>query len=216
MSAPGSVPVVAAVVIAAGASSRMGRPKALLPLRGRTFVARIAAAARAGGASTVLVVVGPPHGEAVRARLPEGVRATWNADPTRGMLSSVQVGIAALEEDVDAALVWPVDTPLVWISTVRRILGAGTARDGHDVTAVRDAARGRLVVPTTDQGGGHPVLIGRRFFDEIAALPLDGAGGLRGLMSAHASDVERLAVADPGVRADVDTPEDYQRLVLRG
>ena len=184
-----------AVVLAAGSSTRMGEAKALLRTKdGKRFVDAIAATARAGGCSGVVVVVGPPHGEAIRASLPVGVGAAWNPLPDRGMLSSVQTGIAALPPGASAALVWPVDIPYVAAPTVRAIL---------------DAAPGRIVVPVHNKRGGHPVRIPRRWFGDLAAL--DAAHGLKALLDAQAKEVDRLSVADKAILVDVDTPEDYAR-----
>ncbi|MDB4970352.1 MAG: hypothetical protein JWN44_6041 [Myxococcales bacterium] len=184
-----------ALVLAAGASTRMGEAKALLRTRdGRRFVEAIAATARAGGCGGIVVVVGPPHGEAIRGALPTGASAAWNPRPDRGMLSSVQAGLTALPAGASAALVWPVDIPYVAATTVRAIL---------------DAAPGRIVVPVHNKRGGHPLRIPRRWFGEIAAL--DPERGLKALLEAHVADVERLSVADKAVLVDVDTPEDYAR-----
>jgi CTP:molybdopterin cytidylyltransferase MocA len=184
-----------AVVLAAGASTRMGEPKALLAMGdGRRFVDAIAASARAGGCGGVLVVVGPPHGEAIRRALGPGVATAWNPQPERGMLSSVQAGIAALPPSASAILVWPVDVPFVGVATVRSLL---------------DAAPGKIIVPTHNKRGGHPLRIPRRRFGDVMAL--DPARGLKALLEAYAVEVERLAVADGAVLVDVDTPGDYAR-----
>ncbi len=184
-----------ALVLAAGASTRMGEPKALLRGRdGGSFVQNIADAARAGGCGGVLVVVGPPHGDAIRRALPPGASAAVNARPERGMLSSVQVGVAALPATATAALVWPVDVPLVEAATVRAILAA---------------APGKIIVPVHNKRGGHPLRIPRRLFGAVAAL--DPEVGLRALLTQHAAEVERLGVADRHVLVDVDTREDYIR-----
>jgi CTP:molybdopterin cytidylyltransferase MocA len=189
---------VAAIVLAAGASSRMGSPKALLDLGGESFLARIARTARAAGASAVIAVVGPPDGEQVRARLPPGVAAAWNPAPARGMLSSIQSGVAALPRGTAAALIWPVDLPEVAEATVRRILAAPA---------------GRIAVPEQGGAGGHPVRLPARLFAELAALPVEA--GLRGLLEAHPGEVERISVDDPAVRRDVDTPADLAALRKR-
>jgi CTP:molybdopterin cytidylyltransferase MocA len=189
-----------AVVLAAGASSRMGEVKALLPAgNGRSFVGAIGEAARAGGCGGVLVVVGPPHGDAVRRALPPGASAALNPRPERGMLSSVQAGLAALPMTTSAALIWPVDVPFVAAATVRRIL---------------DATPGKIIVPVHNNRGrargGHPLRLPRAFFGQVQTMDLEL--GLKGLLEAQAAAVERLTVDDANVLVDVDTPEDYARL----
>ncbi len=184
-----------AVVLAAGASTRMGEPKALLRFTdGRRFVDAVVKSARDGGCAGAVVVIGPPHGEAIRRALPDGAAAAWNPQPERGMLSSVQAGVAALPADATAALVWPVDIPRVQEATVRAIV---------------DAAPDHLIVPTHDDRGGHPLRVPRRLFGELQAL--DPARGLKALVEAHAAAVVRLPVADGAILVDVDTPEDYAR-----
>lgn len=184
-----------AIVLSAGASTRMGQPKALLlDASGRTFLQAIVDAARAGGCAGVLVVLGPPHGDAIRSALPGGVVPAVNDEPERGMLSSVQTGLLALPETVTAAIVWPVDIPLVRPETVRAIL---------------DAHMHNIVVPTHNNRGGHPLRLPRRLFGEVLALAPER--GLKQLLETHAGEVERLAVADRGVLVDFDTPEEYAR-----
>jgi CTP:molybdopterin cytidylyltransferase MocA len=188
-----------AVVLAAGASSRMGEVKALLPAAdGRSFLGAIADAARAGGCGGVLVVVGPPHGDVIRRALPTAVSVALNPRPDRGMLSSVQAGITALPAMATAALVWPVDVPFVRAATVSAILRA---------------TPGKIVVPTYDSRGttrgGHPLRVPRAFFGQVLALDLEL--GLKGLIDANAAAVERLVVDDANVLVDVDTPADYAR-----
>lgn len=187
--------VVWALVLSAGGSTRMGRPKALLvDSMGRTFIQAVTETARAGGCAGVLVVVGPPHGQAIRQALPDGVSAAVNERPERGMLSSVQVGLAALPAAVSTVLVWPVDIPLVQPATVRAVL---------------DATAQRIIVPMHHERGGHPLRLPRRLFGEVMALEPDR--GLKRLLEARADEVERLSVPDPGVLVDFDTPEEYAR-----
>jgi molybdenum cofactor cytidylyltransferase len=186
--------MIAAVVLAAGASTRMGEPKALLRVPdGRRYFEAVTETARAGGCGEIVVVLGPPHGESIRAALPAGVVATWNPDPARGMLSSVQAGVAALSDRVTAALVWPVDIPFVTTATVRTLV----------------MHHGTIVVPMHNSRGGHPLRLGRGWFAEVATL--DPTRGLKALLEAHAAEVTRLPVGDRAVLVDVDTPEDYAR-----
>ncbi|MGZ3429747.1 MAG: nucleotidyltransferase family protein [Polyangia bacterium] len=180
-------------MLAAGASTRMGKPKALLQTRdGRRYVEAIGDRARGGGCERVVVVLGPPHGETIRAAIPS-LTLAWNAHPERGMLSSVQAGLAALPAEVDAALVWPVDIPFVDVATVRALV----------------MHSGTIVVPVHNGRGGHPLRLSRAHFAEVTTL--DPARGLKALVDAHAAEVARLPVADGAVLVDVDTPDDYAR-----
>ena len=187
---------VAAIVLSAGASRRMGQPKALLTLPdGVTFAEAISRTARAAGVLHVCFVLGPPHGDEIRARLPAGAATAWNPDPGRGMLSSVQVGIAAMQHSADAALIWPIDQPLVTPATVRALLAAPA---------------GSIALPIGGGAGGHPLLVPRDFYAAVLRLP--GERGLRGLLEDEAGRVSRIPVGDPGAVTDFDTPKDYARL----
>jgi CTP:molybdopterin cytidylyltransferase MocA len=194
--------VIAAVVLAAGAAVRMGRNKALLPLPdGRRFIDAIVESARAAGVAEVVVVVAAPHDDAIRAAPPPAVVLVDNPAPERGMLSSVQCGLAALSPAALGALVWPVDTPAVRTQTVRRLLLA---------------APDRIVVPTAGGRGGHPLYLPRAVWPKVAALPTAGDSPmtLRDFVRAHAAAVLRLELDDPGVSMDIDTPADYERARL--
>lgn len=189
---------VAALVLAAGASTRMGTaaPKALAEVAGASMLERVLATLAAAGVEPV-VVLGPPHGERIRGALPGSPRTAWNPRPELGMLSSVQVGLRALAAGaVSGALIWPVDVPLVQTATVLQLLAAAQA-DGA-------AGSPRLVVPSHADRGGHPLWLPAALFTEALELPADST--LRCLRERH--PVLRLAVADPAVLRDLDTPED--------
>ena len=183
---------ITAVILAAGASRRMGgSPKALIELQGETYLTRITRTARAAGATNVLVVAGPPHGERVRARLPVGAAVIWNPDPGRGMFSSVQTGVAGLPRGTLSALVWPVDQPLVREDTVRRVLAAQP---------------GRIAIPRYQGRGGHPVRIPVACFGPLLALPVEAT--LKDLIDRQAALRVDVDVDDAWVVQDVDTPEE--------
>ena len=187
--------MIAAVILAAGASSRMGTIKALLPLHGETLLSRIVRLGRAAGAERLVVVLGPPHGERIAAALPPGVTVAWNPDPSRGMLSSVQAALPGLfgpAEQGRGALLWPVDVPLVALASVQRLLAADPTQ---------------LAAPCHGERGGHPLWLPAALFPEVLALP--ATASLRTLRARH--PLTRVAVDDPGVLRDLDTPEDYSR-----
>lgn len=189
--------MIAAVVLAAGAGRRLGTvAKALLPIGDRTFLGAIAEAGRAAGVSEWLVVVGAPHAAATGAEAGRlGLAAVENPAPERGMASSIACGFAAAAERfaAEAAFLWPVDCPRVAPDTLRA-LAARADRDG-------------AVVPVWQARGGHPPLIGRALWPELAACAeLDE--GARSVLRRDPERVARVAVGDPGVVADVDTPDD--------
>jgi molybdenum cofactor cytidylyltransferase len=188
---------VGAVVLAAGAGTRLGGvAKALLPAGGTTFLGAIARAAAAAGiaAGDVVVVVGAPYGDAVAAEAARlGLGVAWNPASARGMASSVAVGFAALDPALDAALLWPVDHPAVRPATVTALIAA------------QGATGARAVVPTRGGRGGHPALVARALWPALVACA-DAADGARGVL--RAADPHRLAVDDPAVVRDVDTADD--------
>ena len=197
------------LVLAAGASQRMGAPKALLPFgvgSGETFLTHILAQAAAVGVRSAVVVLGPPHGglirEALQGRSRE-VQVAWNDAPERGMLSSVQAGLPLLEA-VAGALVWPVDMPFVQRSTVRCIMTAASQREVA-AAAQREEFAAPLIIPTHDGRGGHPIWVPADLFKETLLLPTEE--GLRALRRRHPGREARLPVADPAVLCDVDTRE---------
>lgn len=202
--------MIVGIVLAGGASSRMGRTKALLPIGGTTFVARIVGTLRAAGCAQVVVVTGAAHDEvaAELARHAPDARTVRNPAPERGQLSSLQVALADIgdarvvsvadDERVEAAVVALCDHPLVRVETVTSLVDAWR-ESGADI--VRPASGGRH---------GHPVVFAHRVFDRLRAADPDA--GARAVV--RATDLVRLDVEvdDPGVFVDVDTPEEYEAL----
>jgi molybdenum cofactor cytidylyltransferase len=196
--------MIPAIILAAGASSRMGRPKALLPLAadGMTFLERLVRTLRAAGVDDVIVVVGY-DADLVRGLIESAglaVRTTENQDPSRGQLSSL---IAALEvadrPGVQAVLVAPVDQPLVAVETIRRLL------DVHQRT------RAPIVRPAHEGRHGHPVIFDRSLFDEFRRA--DPSAGAREVIQRHRPGVIDVTVDDEGAFLDIDTPEEYERVM---
>ncbi len=190
-----------AVILAAGESSRMGSPKALLRWNGETFLDRLIALF-ATVASPVVVVLGFRADE-VRRGLARGSEAAFaiNPDPARGMLSSLQTGLAALPEGLDGFLFTTVDSPAVAPLTVKRLTGA-------------IEAGAALAIPRWQGRNGHPVACAAGLAAEFLAL--DPGHSPKEVVRRHESETERVEVDDPGAIADIDTPEDYEDLLAAG
>ncbi len=184
---------VAGLVLAAGASSRMGSPKALLPVDGRPAVECVAATLAAAGADPVIVVLGCDADRIRAAADLSGVSVVEHPGWKAGRTSSIQAGLAAVPAEAQGVLLAPVDIPLFQEASVRALVEALAGSD--------DAI---FAVPTHGGRGGHPVLLGRALFVSIEALGPDEP--LRELLQAN----PRLDVAleDEGVLADFNTPGD--------
>jgi molybdenum cofactor cytidylyltransferase len=196
---------VVALVLAAGASSRMGRPKALLDFDGRCCLELVLAACAEGGVRHAVVVTAP-GGEGVRARAAASglaVTLALNPHPERGMLSSLQAGLAALPPEARAFLIFPVDFPLSPGREVARLCQAYQARGQGQ----------RIFIPSFARRRGHPVLVDAALAPEFLAIPPTGTA--REVMTAHAGAIVHLDAADDRVLMDMDTPEDYQRCLAR-
>ncbi len=190
---------IAAVVLAAGRSMRMGAHKLLLPLGGRPLVSYAVTAACASRAAPVVVVLGH-DAEAVRAALPpDRQRYVVNDAFASGMASSLRAGITALPLAATGALVLLADQPLVTAALVSQVLTAATAHPERIVAATYAGVR------------SHPVYFPRALFAELSAVQGDEGG--RSVLARHA-DLVRLLPLEPAAAAlDVDRPGDYERVV---
>jgi molybdenum cofactor cytidylyltransferase len=188
---------VAAIVLAAGMSRRMGSPKALLPIDGKPMLACVLDALAAAGEVSPIVVITGAAAEQLRPILADrDVQAAHNPDYERGeMLSSIKVGLVALPRNIDATLIVLCDQPGVKSSTVAA-LAAGWSQ-----------LRPRVLAPTYQGKRGHPIVLSMTGVDEIISLP--PAATLKSYTSAYASEMVELSVDDAAVVRDIDTPGDY-------
>jgi len=192
---------VAGVILAAGESRRMGRPKALLRVGPCTFLEAIAGRMGAAGVERVLAVVGEDRARIQREVRCGGLEWVVNEDPSRGQLSSLQCGLDAVGEGWDV-LMTLVDHPLV-------------RRDTYEVLIEKFRENPQyIVIPTVRSRRGHPIMIGARWFAEFRAAPLEV--GARWVIDGGRVPILEVPVTDPGVRRDIDTPGDYGRWVEGG
>ena len=193
--------MIVAVVLSAGESSRMGRPKALLPIDGQTFIDRIVGALKQGGVERIVVVLGF-NAEELRRRITYlPVEILVNPDYQQGQLSSLQVAVRHLQaaKDCVGMMVHLVDHPYIDPKLVRLILQRF------------DGSKFSIVVPRHQGKRGHPVIFSRPLFDELLNAPLDQ--GAKAVVNAHRQDTLEIDTDDVGITLDIDTPELYRQHV---
>ena len=194
-----SAPAVDGVILAAGLSSRMERPKPLLNVGSMTFLERAILTLRAAGCRRTWVVVNATEDGTAEAARKHDVEVVLNAQPESEPVDSVRLVLEQLPDDVAAVVVLPVDLPLISEETVTAV-----------VRSFRENP-GRLILPFHNGVAGHPVLIGRDLFGDIMTRPLEE--GLRSLIMESARTLREVKVVDPGILIDIDTPDDYWRFI---
>jgi molybdenum cofactor cytidylyltransferase len=188
--------VIAAVVLAAGNSERMGRPKALLEVEGETFLGRICRRLREAGVKDIVVALGRDAESVLEGWPRANEKVVVNPRPEDGMISSLKPALKALPPSAGAALVCLADAPLVAPQTYARLI------------AEWRRAQGFLVVPRHNGKRGHPLVLDQRFWPQA---PNDL--GLHWVTHGNAAWMRDVDVEDPGVVKDFDTPDEYRRLV---
>jgi molybdenum cofactor cytidylyltransferase len=196
--------MVAGIILAGGESRRMGRPKALLPINGETFIERIVSAFAQSRVGKIVVVLGHEP-EPIREKLVTlPVKVVLNPDYPKGQLSSLIVGLESLEstrreEAIEAAFVHLVDHPFITSALIDRMIESLL----H--------SQKLIVVPTYKGKRGHPVLFSAKLFPELLRAPPDE--GAKFVVHAHEADILEVQTEDEGVIVDIDTPEAYRSYV---
>lgn len=188
---------IAAIVLAAGGSVRMGKPKQLLPIDGQPMVRRVVEAVCGAGLDQVVVVTGASASGVVQALAGLSVDFATNEAWSEGMSASLRVGLGALRPEIQATVIALADQPAL----TSKVLTALVARY---------RATGAPVVAPVYQGRrGNPVLFDQRLFAELLAV--EGDQGGRPLLIRYAAQVEQVEMNDPAVVLDVDTLQDYEK-----
>jgi molybdenum cofactor cytidylyltransferase len=189
--------LISGIVLAGGKSERMGRPKALLPFRGGTFLSNILAAIAQSPLDHAYVVAGHHRREIESAVSGEGASVVFNPDYEQGMVTSLQAGIRALPPQVAGAMMFLVDHPLVDPATIKSL--------------VTELLPGRIVVPVFAGRRGHPVLFAAGILAEILSLP--PSEGPNSVVRRDARRVIEVPIGSRGVLIDVDTPQQFEKLL---
>jgi molybdenum cofactor cytidylyltransferase len=188
---------VAAILLAAGRSQRMGAFKPLLPFGETTVIRSCIQNLRQAGVDDIVVVLGH-RAEAVQKTLVDlSVAFALNPYPTSEMGVSIACGLSELPVETKAALIALTDQPAVPPDVIKAIVSEWTSGE-------------RLVIPEFQGRGGHPVLVDLHFREEL--LNLDSSGGLRSFLKGHQKQVRRLQVNSPFIARDMDTWDDYRAL----
>jgi molybdenum cofactor cytidylyltransferase len=186
---------VAAIILAAGRSTRMGGPNKLLAeLGGKTLVRIVAEQALASKASEVIVVTGHQADQVEKSLAGLQLKFVRNPDFAEGLAGSVKAGISAVPEAADAAVVLLGDMPLIDARLIDRLIEAFAPDRG-----------GLIAVPVSEGRRGNPVLWSRRFFNEL--MTLGGDIGARHLIAKHGEAVAEVPVEGHGAFLDIDTPQ---------
>jgi molybdenum cofactor cytidylyltransferase len=194
--------MIIAVILSAGESSRMGRPKALLPIDGVRFIERIVATLKSTRVDEIITVLGH-NAEEMRQKVSDlPVKIVVNQDYKQGQLSSLIAAIRSIESGenhhrVDAILVHLVDHPYINVDLVNLMI------DRFYET------KQLIVVPRYRGRRGHPVIFSRALFAELLAAPLDQ--GAKTVVHAHRDQTLEIDTDDAGVTVDIDTPEEYRK-----
>lgn len=185
----------AAVIAAAGRSSRMGEFKPLMVLDGETVIGRIVRTLRDAGAEEIVAAAGYQGGELERHLTPLGVRVVRNRRfGETQMFDSLKLGIAALTGPWDVLFLLPGDVPLIRAGTLRAMM----------------EQPGQAVRPVWNGRGGHPLMVRPEGISRL--LDYRGPGGLRGAVSAQGLAVTDFPVEDRGCTLDADTREDWEEI----
>jgi molybdenum cofactor cytidylyltransferase len=190
--------MISAVILAAGRSERMGRPKMLLPWGQETVLTHVISVFKKAGLEDILVITGGARKQVEELVSNLGVKTVYNEEFERGeMLSSIQRGVRALTRQTQAILIGLGDQPQVQEGSVRIVCDAF------------HATRSQIVVPSFQMRRGHPWLVARPLWSELLAMKPPQTP--RDFLNMHANEIHYVDVDDPNILADLDTPEDYQR-----
>ena len=192
---------IAGLILSAGASRRMGTPKALLQYEGETFLDRLIRIFSAV-CSPVVVVLGY-HSQIIRQGLRPhaGVRFATNPDPDRGMFSSLQCGLAMIPPEMQAVMFTPVDHPDIAEDTVERLAGLFRSQAAP------------LTIPVYQREHGHPVCISRAVINHLTSLPV--TANANDILHSYYENASFIEIADPGIVSDIDDPDAYRQLLSK-
>jgi len=190
--------MISVIILAAGASKRMGRPKMLLPWDEETVLSHVVSVFHKAGMEDINVITGGAREQVEDAISHLNIKIIYNENFAKGeMLSSIQCGIQTLTYQTEAILIGLGDQPQVQEGSVRMVW-----------EAYRDTGS-NIVVPSYQMRRGHPWLVARTHWSELQKM--ESHQSPRDFLNAHHEEIHYVNIEDSAILADLDTPEDYQR-----
>jgi molybdenum cofactor cytidylyltransferase len=186
--------MVSAVVLAAGASRRMGQPKPLVKLGDKTILQRVLDGLHASSVHEIVVVLGHRAEQILPTIAGYGCRVVINPHYRQGLSSSIRRGLSAVDPQAEGVLIALGDLPFVSSAVVEALLAAFSR------------GKGRIIVPIHEGRRGHPIVFGRKYWPELFRLSGDVGG--RELLFRYAQDVMEVQVDEPGIFRDIDRLEE--------
>ncbi len=198
--------MISGIILAGGSSQRMGTPKALLKIGGKTFLQHIVEVLHSARIIDVVIVLGAEAKEIQKTLTWFEGKVVINDNWQKGQLTSTIAGLNNLDmaktdpEEIHGAMICPVDHPLLTQSLLVNLL------QGYWLS------KKRIIIPTYQGQRGHPVIFDRTLFNEIRNAPLDI--GARAVVRSHEQDIQEVDVKDEGIFINVDSPDDYKKYIL--
>lgn len=187
---------VSAVILAAGKSTRMGKQKLLMPYENTSIIRSIVTKSLNSNLNQTIVVIGSHKNEVIEELNSLNIDLIENGRFEEGMLSSIQTGIKAVDEESDGVMILLGDQPMVSINIINRLI------------ATFQKSNKGVIIPTFNNKRGHPVLISKKYWKQIKDL--NPAIGLRELMMNNTHDMLEIKMENDVILKDIDTPEDYE------
>jgi len=189
--------MINAIILAAGESQRMGKPKPLLKFNDKTFLEQIISVLKLSDVDRITVVLGP-EAETIKEQVDlSGANIVINKNYQKGQLSSLIAAIEKTPPKTDAILVCLVDNPFITVQVVNKIIGKFKETNNP------------IIVPVFDKKRGHPVLFSRSLFNELTNAPQER--GARHVLYSNEEKVLEVETSESSILIGIDTPDDYKR-----